>query len=94
MELNFEWDTEKARGNLEKHGVSFEEAGTVFGDLLSGTVLDPDHSDDEDRYIIIGTSNRGRVLLVAYTDRNDVIRIISARPLTRSERKQYEESEF
>jgi len=94
VELNFEWDTEKARGNLEKHGVSFEEAGTVFGDLLSGTVLDPDHSDDEDRYIIIGTSNRGRVLLVAYTDRNDVIRIISARPLTRSERKQYEESEF
>jgi len=94
VELNFEWDTEKARGNLEKHGVSFEEAGTIFGDLLSETVLDPDHSDDEDRYIIIGTSNRGRVLLVAYTDRNDVIRIISARPLTRSERKQYEESEF
>ena len=77
--------------NLRKHGVSFTEAGTMFGDKLAITVPDPDHSKDEDRFITIGWSNRQRFLIVSHTDRDDQIRIISARELTRSERKAYEE---
>ncbi len=89
--MNFEWDPRKAEINLRKHDVSFSEAATVFGDDLAITVPDPDHSIREDRYITIGWSNRRRLLIVAHTDRGDRIRIISARELTSSERKAYEE---
>jgi len=76
--------------NLAKHGVSFGEAATVFGDPLSITFRDPDHSADESRYITIGVSLRGRLLIVAHTDRQDRVRVISAREATRSERRFYE----
>ena len=89
--MNFEWDPRKAEINLRKHGVSSTEAGTVFGDDLTITVPDPDHSKDEDRYITIGWSSRRRLLMIAHTDRGERIRIISARELTGSERKVYEE---
>jgi hypothetical protein len=89
--MNFEWDPRKARKNLKKHGVSFTEAGTVFGDDLATTVPDPDHSEDEDRFITIGWSGRRRLLMISHTDRDDHIRIISARELTPRERKAYEE---
>jgi uncharacterized protein len=88
--LEFEWDPDKAASNAAKHGVSFEEAATVFGDPLSLTVYDPDHSQDEDRYITMGSSVDHRLLLVSHTDREDRIRIISARLTTRRERKAYE----
>jgi uncharacterized DUF497 family protein len=88
----FEWDPRKSAINLRKHGVSFTEAGTVFGDELSVTVPDPDHSDQEDRYITIGWSNLHRLLMVAHTDRGEKIRIISARELTKTERTEYEEA--
>lgn len=74
------------------HGVSFEEASTTFGDLSSLTIYDPLHSENEDRFIVIGNSNRGRLLVVVHTEREDRIRMISARPATRNERRQYEES--
>ncbi len=89
--MDFEWDPRKAATNLRKHGISFTEAGTVFGDELAITVPDPDHSDEEDRFITIGWSNRRRLLMVSHTDRGGRIRIISARELTRNERKVYEE---
>jgi uncharacterized protein len=89
--MNFEWDPRKAENNLRKHGVSFGEAVTIFNDELSITVYDPDHSREEDRYITIGWSNRGRLIMVSHTDRNNRARIISARELTQSERKAYEE---
>lgn len=89
--MNFEWDPNKAESNLRKHGVSFQEAATVFGDDLGITVYDPDHSKDEDRYITIGWSEQRRILMVSHTDREGRIRIISARELTQSERKDYEE---
>jgi uncharacterized DUF497 family protein len=88
----FEWDKNKAAQNLVKHGVSFEEALTVFGDPLSDTFNDPDHSIDALRFIIIGRSEKGRILIVAHTDKEDTIRIISAREPTRGERVFYEES--
>jgi uncharacterized DUF497 family protein len=88
----FEWDPRKSATNLRKHGVSFSEAGTVFGDELSITVPDPDHSEQEDRFITIGWSNLRRLLMVAHTDQGENIRIISARELTKSERKEYEET--
>ena len=91
MSLKFEWNPKKAKQNIEKHGVSFEEASTVFSDLLSMTYDDPDHSYGENRYIIIGLSALGNMLFVSHAEINDVIRIISARPLTRKERKQYEQ---
>ena len=90
--MEFEWDPSKAAENLRKHGVPFSEAATVFGDLLGITVSDPDHSVDENRYITVGYSNQGRLLLVAHADRGDRIRIISARILTRRERIAYEET--
>lgn len=90
--MEFEWDPRKAESNLKKHGVSFTEAGTIFGDELAITVPDPDHSDDENRYITIGLSNRLRLLMVAHTERGDKIRVISARELTKTERKEYEEA--
>ncbi len=90
--MRFEWDESKAVRNFAKHGVSFEEAATVFGDPLSDTFDDPDHSADERRFIIIGTSENGRMLTVAHSDDGATVRIISARELTRRERKFYEES--
>ena len=89
--MRFEWDENKAASNLSKHGVSFEEAKTVFDDPLYVDFYDPDHSDEEQRYIIVGESNRGRLLIVSYTERGDSIRLISARVVTRSEREVYEE---
>lgn len=89
--MRFEWDPEKAGENVLHHGVSFEEASTVFFDPLSATGIDPDHSIGEGRYITFGLSSAGRLLVVAHTDRGEIIRIISARELTRAERKLYEE---
>ena len=92
MALEFEWDPVKAKLNLKEHGVSFDEATTIFRDTLSITIADPDHSDYEDRFIDIGMSHRRQLLVVAYTERKDNIRIISARRATRAERKNYEET--
>jgi uncharacterized DUF497 family protein len=91
MDIRFEWDEEKAESNIEKHGVSFEEASTVFGDPLSLTIYDEIHSITEDRYIDIGQSTQQRILVVVYTERDDRIRIISARVATSRERRQYEQ---
>jgi hypothetical protein len=88
----FEWDEVKAGANLEKHGVSFDEAETVFNDSLYVDFYDPDHSYDEHRYIIIGLSGQGRLLVVAYTERGEVIRLLSSREVTPAERRDYEES--
>ncbi len=93
MTLQFEWDPNKAARNVEKHQVSFEEAATVFDDLLFITVIDEEHSVEEERYITIGLSQRGRLLLVAHTDRAGRIRIISARKATKREEKFYAEAE-
>ncbi len=90
--MRFEWDEDKAAANLLKHGVSFEEAATVFGDPLSDTFDDPDHSAEERRFVIIGMSEKGRMLIVAHTDDSETVRIISAREPTRGEREFYEES--
>ncbi|MDO9026828.1 MAG: BrnT family toxin [bacterium] len=90
MKLNFEWDEEKAKTNIKKHGVSFDEATTVFLDPFSITIPDPNHSVDEQRYISMGNSDTGRVLVVVYTERRLSIRIISCRKATPMERKQYE----
>ena len=92
MPLQFEWDDNKARTNLAKHGVSFEEASTVFADPLSIAIPDPAHSQVEDRFIILGQSHRQRLLVVVHTERGDKIRLISARRASRNERKQYEET--
>jgi uncharacterized DUF497 family protein len=93
VSLQFEWDEEKAKKNLKKHGVSFEEAVSVFGDKLALTIADPLHSEEEDRYITLGASNRKRLVVVVATDRENRIRIISARVATRRERENYEEGE-
>ena len=90
MNLEFEWEPDKAARNLRKHNVSFQEAATVFGDETGATVYDPDHSEAEDRFLTIGYSNRGRLLIVSHTDRGNRIRIISARLLKPSEQRQYE----
>ena len=92
MALRFEWNERKAELNLRAHGVSFREATTVFADPLSITISDPDHSMTETRFIDLGVSYRGRLLVVSYTERGDRIRLISARLATRDERKQYEEA--
>ena len=89
MPLTFEWDGEKARANLEKHGVAFEEAATVFGDTLSSTIPDPLHTDEE-RWVTLGRSTSGRLLVVVHTDRGGSIRIISARIAEPRERRAYE----
>ena len=91
MALTFEWDGRKAASNLQKHGVSFEEAATAFGDPLSVTIDDPDHSEKEERLILLGRSERGRFLVVVHTERGDTIRIISARLARGHEREAYEE---
>jgi uncharacterized DUF497 family protein len=89
--MEFEWDEDKAAANLAKHGVSFEEARAAFDDPLYVDFYDPDHSSEEHRYIIIGESRQGRLLVVSYTERGDVTHLISAREVTRSEREAYEE---
>jgi len=89
--MRFEWDPRKARDNLRKHGVSFDEASTVFLDPLSATGDDPDHSVSERRFVTFGVSSSGRLLVVAHAEKGNAIRIISARPTARAERKLYEE---
>jgi uncharacterized DUF497 family protein len=89
--VEFEWDPAKDSTNRARHGVSFAEAATIFGDPLSIAVDDPDHSIDEDRYLTIGRSRSGRLLIVAHTDRDGRVRIVSARELTRAERVAYED---
>ena len=91
--MRFEWDPAKAADNVARHGVSFQEAATVFRDPLSATGPDPDHSFDEERFVTFGISTSGRLLVIAHTERGDTIRIISARPATVGERKIYEEGE-
>ncbi len=91
MKSGFEWDEEKARQNLQKHRVSFEEATTVFSDPFSLTIDDPLHSTKEERFVILGYSEVQRLLVVVHTDRGDNIRIISARPATQHERQLYEQ---
>lgn len=91
MALTFEWDERKSNENIRKHGVSFEEAKTVFNDPFAMTISDPEHSTQEDRYIDVGMSSRGRILMVWYTEREPNIRIIGSRKAPRSERRQYEE---
>jgi len=91
MALTFEWDDEKANENMRKHGVSFDEAKTVFNDPFAMTIWDPEHSAQEDRHIDIGMSALGHILVVWYTERGANIRIIGSRMTTRSERRQYEE---
>jgi len=92
MALVFEWDPRKERANVAKHGVTFDEASTVFQDALSVTIGDPLHSEDEERFVLIGHSHRGRLLVLVHTERGDRIRIITARPATAKERRTYEEN--
>jgi hypothetical protein len=89
--MRFAWDDAKATANVAKHGVSFHEAATVFGDPLAITYGDPDHSIREERYITFGRSKRGRLLVVAHVERHGAMRLISARLVTRRERRIYEE---
>lgn len=93
MNLKFEWDPDKACTNRAKHHVSFEEARTVFDDPLFITFLDIEHSQDEERYITLGLSANQRLLMIAHTEREQIIRIISARKATKNERRFYEETE-
>jgi uncharacterized DUF497 family protein len=90
--MDFEWDQEKAKANLKKHGVSFHEAITGFGDPLAITFRDPDHSLEEDRFITFGLSRFQRLLVIAHADKERKTRIISAREMTAKERNIYEES--
>ncbi len=94
MAIRFEWDEEKAAVNKRKHGVSFNEAQTVFTDDFSIVKADIEHSDNEERWLIIGASNKNRVIIVSFTEREDVIRLISARKAIRNERKQYENDDI
>lgn len=89
--MHFEWDPKKAAANQRKHGVTFEEATSALRDVFSATAHDPDHSDDEERFVTFGVSSQGRLLTVAHTDRSNAIRIISARLATNIERQIYEE---
>ena len=89
--MRFEWDEKKASLNLEKHKVSFHEAATVFGDALALTFEDPDHSIGEYRFLTFGLAATGKYIIVSHTDIDDIIRIISARLMTKTERKIYEE---
>lgn len=91
MLIGFEWDFTKAATNARKHGVTFDEACTAFDDPHSKTIDDPDHSEDESRFVTLGFSKQGNLLVVCHCDRADNIRIISARPANRRERKAYEE---
>jgi len=91
--LTFEWNPQKAESNINKHGVSFEEASTVFQDPLSLTIDDPLHSTDEERMVQVGISHKNRLLVVVHTEIGDTIRIISARKATKKERNNYESNE-
>ena len=91
MVLRFEWDPKKGVENLARHAVSFEEASTVFGDPLGRIVTDPRHSAEEERHVLLGHSEKQRLLAVMFTERAEAIRLISAREATRRERREYEE---
>jgi len=91
MSFVFEWDEEKADKNLKKHGVGFNEAKTVFNDPFSLTIYDPDHSVNEHRYVDIGLSSKGRLIVVSYSEKGERVRIISCRKAAKKERKAYEE---
>lgn len=91
VDIDFDWDEDKATANVKKHGISFEEAKTVFGDPFSVTISDPAHSSSEYRFVDIGTSARAMVLAVTYSERGRTIRLISCRKATKAERKIYEE---
>jgi len=93
MPIKFDWDPRKARRNLRKHGIDFDEASTVFADTLSLTIPDPDPSEDEERWVTMGLSNRQRLLVVVHTEEEETIRIISARTADRLERRKYEEGD-
>jgi uncharacterized DUF497 family protein len=93
MPYQFEWDAEKAAANLRKHDVSFAEAVTAFGDPLSVLLPDPDHSVGEERYLVLGMSSKGRLVVVAFVERPPRTRIITARLATRRERQDYEEDQ-
>lgn len=88
--MKFEWDNQKSTSNDQKHGVSFQEAITVFGDSLAISFNDPDHSLNESRFLMFGLSKLNRLLTVSFTERNNVVRIISAREITKSERRIYD----
>lgn len=88
--MEFEWDPDKADSNLDKHDVSFDEAATALADPLSLTILDPDHSIEEDRFVLMGETYQGRLVVVVFTERGERFRIISARLATRRERRSYE----
>jgi uncharacterized DUF497 family protein len=92
--IAFEWDPGKDSANRRKHGVGFAEASTVFGDPLSATIPDPDHAGDEERFVIAGMSSQRSLLIVVHTVREERIRLISARPATKYERRKYEEASF
>ena len=94
MSLRFEWDVDKANANTTKHGVSFEEAVTVFQDATAAIFDDENHSDEELREIIVGYSDRNRLLLVCFTERDNAIRIVNARKATRREHQDYEEHQI
>jgi uncharacterized DUF497 family protein len=89
--MKIEWNLKKAKANLEKHGISFEEAATALSDPMSATGADPDHSITENRYVTFGVSEKGRLVVVSHTETNQSIRIISARKAKKGERKLYEE---
>lgn len=91
--MKFEWDNQKALSNIKKHGISFEEASTAFGDFLSIVIEDPMHSKNENRFILIGRSIEANTLVVVHIEKSDVIRIISARKATKNEQKVYEEQQ-
>lgn len=90
--MDFEWDPTKAASNITKHGIAFEEASTAFGDPLAHSISDPLHSYDEDRFVLMGQTNAGRLAVVVYTDRDETVRIISARLAKPSERRRYEQT--
>ena len=92
--MDFGWDDAKAEANGREHGVTFSEAMTRFGDPVSATGYDPKHADDEDRFLTMGTSLAGRLLVASHADRGNSIRVISARVATRRERKDYEDGSF
>ncbi len=94
MSFTFEWDEEKANANERKHQINFHEGATIFHDPYIATMHDPDHSEDEHRYLSLGYSSQGLLLLVCYTERGDNIRLISCRKATRRERKMYEKGIF
>ena len=92
MSIIFEWDDEKAKKNLKKHKIAFQEGSTIFHDPFIATMADPDHADNEERYISIGLSARGRLLVVVYTERGEKTRLISCRKAEPPERRIYEET--